>query len=50
MSVSGVYTGYNLLSVAMTIPQDGKVIGCDVSQEYADIGKPFFEEVYKTIN
>ena len=41
----GVFTGYNLLSVAMTLPKDGKVIGCDISREYFDIGKPLIEEV-----
>ena len=41
----GVFTGYNLLSVAMTIPQDGKVIGCDISREYFEIGRPLIEEV-----
>ncbi|XP_028416960.1 probable caffeoyl-CoA O-methyltransferase 2 [Dendronephthya gigantea] len=40
----GVFTGYNLLSVAMTIPKDGKVIGCDVSREYFDVGRPLIEE------
>ena len=41
----GVFTGYNMLSVALTLPKDGKVIGCDISTEYFDIGRPFFEEV-----
>ena len=40
----GVFTGYNLLSVAMTLPKDGKVIGCDVNSKFFDIGKPFMEE------
>ena len=43
--VLGVFTGYNLLNVAMALPSGGKVIGCDVSTEYVDIGKPFFAEV-----
>ncbi len=43
--ILGVFTGYNLLSVALTLPKDGKVIGCDVSSEYFDIGRPLLEEV-----
>ncbi len=45
----GVFTGYNLLSVALTLPKDGKVIGCDVSSEYFDIGRPLLEEVRELI-
>ena len=45
LSISGVYTGYNLLSVALTLPKDGKVVGCDISKEYFNIGKPIIEEV-----
>ena len=29
----------------MALPSGGKVIGCDVSTEYVNIGKPFFAEV-----
>ena len=30
--------------MALALPDDGKVIALDVSKEYADIGKPFWEE------
>uniref|UniRef100_A0A8C1LA93 Catechol-O-methyltransferase domain containing 1 n=1 Tax=Cyprinus carpio TaxID=7962 RepID=A0A8C1LA93_CYPCA len=41
----GVYTGYNALSIALTLPEDGKLIACDVSEEYIDIGRPFWRLV-----
>ncbi|XP_056153423.1 catechol O-methyltransferase domain-containing protein 1-like isoform X2 [Lampris incognitus] len=40
----GVYTGYNALSMALTLPDDGTVIACDVNEDYVNIGKPFWKE------
>jgi predicted O-methyltransferase YrrM len=40
----GTYTGYSALAVALALPPEGRVIACDVSDEYTRIGKPFWEQ------
>jgi len=39
-----VFTGYSSLAWALSIPEDGKVVACDTSTEFTDIGKPFWKE------
>ncbi len=38
----GVFTGYSALSVALALPEDGRVLACDISAEYTAIGKPLW--------
>ena len=39
----GVFTGYSVLSTALTMPEDGVIYALDVSEEYMNHGKPYFE-------
>ena len=39
----GTFTGYSALVVAEALPADGRVIACDVSEEWTSVGKPFWE-------
>ncbi|MFN5473785.1 MAG: class I SAM-dependent methyltransferase [Pseudanabaena sp.] len=38
------FTGYSSLSVALALPEDGKVIACDVSEEYTSIARRYWEK------
>ncbi|MBL8514808.1 MAG: class I SAM-dependent methyltransferase [Betaproteobacteria bacterium] len=40
----GVFTGYSALSVALALPDNGRVLACDVSEEFTAIGKPFWRD------
>ncbi|HEX5961720.1 MAG TPA: class I SAM-dependent methyltransferase [Rhodanobacteraceae bacterium] len=39
----GTFTGYSALTVALALPRDGKVLACDISDEYTSIGKPYWQ-------
>jgi predicted O-methyltransferase YrrM len=40
----GTFTGYSALAVARALPDDGRLIACDVSAEWTSIGRPYWEE------
>lgn len=40
----GVFTGYSSLCVALGLPPDGKVIACDISEEYTSIARRYWKE------
>lgn len=40
----GVYSGYSTLRMAETLPDTGRVFACDISEQWMQIGKPFWQE------
>ena len=40
----GVFTGYSALAVALALPPDGKVVACDVSEEWTAVGRRHWEQ------
>ncbi|MEH2372748.1 class I SAM-dependent methyltransferase [Nostoc sp.] len=40
----GVFTGYSSLSVALALPDDGKMIAADVSEEFTAIARRYWQE------
>ena len=40
----GVFTGYSSTSVALALPEDGRIIACDVSPEYTSVARRYWRE------
>jgi caffeoyl-CoA O-methyltransferase len=39
----GVFTGYSSLFVALALPPHGKIVACDVSEEYTAVARRYWE-------
>ncbi len=39
----GVFTGYSALAVALALPEDGRILACDLSDEYTSIARPYWQ-------
>ncbi len=40
----GVFTGYSSLVVALALPSDGKLVACDVSDEWTRVARRYWQE------
>lgn len=40
----GTFTGYSALVVALALPEDGRVVACDVSEEWTRIARRYWTE------
>lgn len=40
----GVFTGYSSLAVALALPADGRILACDVNEEFTAVARRYWKE------
>ena len=40
----GTFTGYSALAVALALPEVGRLVACDISEEWTAMGRRYWEE------
>ena len=40
----GTFTGYSALVMALALPEDGRIVACDVSEEWTAVARRYWEE------
>ncbi len=40
----GVFTGYSSTAMAMAMPEDGRLVACDLSEEYTAVARRYWDE------
>jgi len=40
----GVFTGYSALITALALPAEGRVLACDISTEFTEVGRPYWAQ------